>query len=551
MFTLTIPVVDFMSGAPIVGAEISLHIRFAAYAVSVPPVQGTPYKLPSRFFLWREMTIDKLISPADGVCRVAVDLRAAYDAADLPANVQPINPLPLVVTATLRIPWLEFTRTVAFSDRDIEREWVMDQDPDVYSIDGVFAKAIRIEYAAAIVGHVTTTSATLWFNLHGSVLPGYSYVCDVTKGGTLLQSYPVNFHRPHEVSAANIGVVLVEHLPASSAFEFNLRLQTGVDATSGLVLAQGSFKTAPADSEPMRLMFGSCHTPTSPRSLNRWDELARRRDADLMLLIGDQIYGDVPEEVAEKMKHQSTAAWRDFYTDLYHAYWTRRSVREVMRRTPTYMILDDHDVVDDYGIVSLPPNQVEGALDVYRIFQQAHNPGLIDGPIHYSFRWGSAAFFMMDDRTKRVPPEFPALKGPLPPGFPDNYPLTEDVVMGIEQLDDFRKWAFSPEAQSADVIFFVAPVPIAFLPVEEVQRLIRQLQEQAADVGAHGGGILGAFGGAALGFALGGPGGAVVGGFAGYAAGAYGGEKLADSKARAKIAEEGFANLTDNDLADM
>ena len=74
-------------------------------------------------------------------------------------------------------------------------------------------------------------------------------------------------------------------------------------------------------------------------------------------------------------------------------------IRELMGRVPTYMILDDHEIKDDWGTASplpLEPGREDGALRAYRAFQHSHNPDgqNPDRPYYYNFRQGPAAFFV-------------------------------------------------------------------------------------------------------------------------------------------------------------
>jgi hypothetical protein len=200
------------------------------------------------------------------------------------------------------------------------------------------------------------------------------------------------------------------------------------------------------------------------------------------VLTGDQIYGDGIE--------QKWPAEDDFtrYLLRYQQLWAHRPTRQVLRSGPTYMILDDHDVADDFGIANLDDLKVQGALDAYRLFQHSHSPSRLTGPpFHYSFRWGPAAFFVMDGRTQRGE------------GSP---------VFGTRQLRDLQDWATSPETRAADIIFFVAPVPLALLPTEIIRKVALELVEEAATAG---GATLGTLVGLGVGLAVAGPFGAAAG----------------------------------------
>ena len=79
-------------------------------------------------------------------------------------------------------------------------------------------------------------------------------------------------------------------------------------------------------------------------------------------------------------------------------------MREVLRRTPTYMMLDDHEVADDWGVINNDAawlERVDRALQAYRLFQRPTESKYPLPPFHYSFRRGFASFFILDCRSVR------------------------------------------------------------------------------------------------------------------------------------------------------
>src|SRR5690606_12077290 len=94
----------------------------------------------------------------------------------------------------------------------------------------------------------------------------------------------------------------------------------------------------------------------------------------------------------------------------------------------------------------------EGAKKSYQIFQQSHNPGGRDGTFHYDINIGNSAFYFMDSRGERAESEV--------------HPL-----FGDKQWADFKKWSESEKTKNSDLIFFIAPVPLALLPVRELIKL--------------------------------------------------------------------------------
>jgi phosphodiesterase/alkaline phosphatase D-like protein len=334
---------------------------------------------------------------------------------------------------------------------------------------------------------------------------------------------------PFDAATGQTATVEVEGLDPATGYTFELLLrkvgQLDIPKT-GLPLVRGRFTTASGDPDHLRFAFSSCHYPTVTTSLKRWEALAATAsDLDLVLLIGDQIYGDEVELITEQLlpngeknEDPTIDEWFNEYLWFYHRWWSYRVMRDLFRSTPIYMTLDDHEIMDDWGSPAVEssgaqpvnPNdpkvrkRFDAAVKAYRFFQVAHNPGGLSGspsgPFHYSFRRGPASFFVMDNRTAR--------------GIDPNFP-----ILGAEQFAAMQAWANDPQTQEADVIIFVAPVPIAVFPIEELQRLADAVESA---LGAAAGGLLGGF--------LAGPLGAGVG--------AYVGAKISDATGGFGIIDE-------------
>jgi hypothetical protein len=321
----------------------------------------------------------------------------------------------------------------------------------------------------SLVGHTTPETARLWFHLPFEPAADHSFTCHVAAAGDGLPPAAGPLDPATDLGpgfeltfdpASNTAVARTTGLLPGRTQDYALVLQRGIDR---FVLAGGRFATPAADQRDLAFAFGSCHlpvvtgTPDEPssealRSLELWQRLDERDDSELLLLIGDQIYGD---GIEEKWPDED-----DFsrYLRRYRQLWAHRPTRSVLRSIPTYMILDDHDVADDFGLGDLDDNKVDGALLAYRVFQHAHGPSdSLSAPFHYSFRRGPAAFFVMDGRTQRGE------------GTP---------VFGQRQLADLRAWAGHPDTRAADLIFFVAPVPLALLPSETIRKIVDELTEE-------------------------------------------------------------------------
>jgi PhoD-like phosphatase len=382
-------------------------------------------------------------------------------------------------------------------------------------LDAVVDADVFVDFAMAIVGDTTHNAARLWFAWNGRI-PGGWFACEIGKlpprhtvkpdptqpvaDGFIepLPPLPVPWALPvsFDSERSNTAIVQIEDLLPATRYRYKLRYAAagGIGPGLGRIVATGEFTTTAVSPRRLSLVFGSCHQPVIEEDLHRWEALALRQDYDLLLLIGDQIYEDY-----------IWANWDQRYRSQYRQYWAYRPMRQVLRRTPTYMIFDDHEVKDDWG-TNFPRTQKDrdrerAALRAYEIFQHSHNPMGLEGGssaerppgervYHYHFRRGPFAFFMMDVRSnRRIPDRLPPPRPPGPdwrgwsPRIPRKDPPDEFEVLGQKQLEAFETWANS-EARQADVVFVVTPVPIAYLPAEEVRRLLDVLKDAGADLGA-------------------------------------------------------------------
>jgi len=418
------------------------------------------------------------------------------------------------------------------------------EGPDLLSEDDTITRSLSVDLAKSIVGETTTNQVTLWFNLHSEIIENRNYICEVIRESSQTESFIINLPVLFGTNnfKSKIAVVTASGLDEGTEYRYVLYLRPENNNSSGAgrVLARGKFTTYESNSNKLSFVFGSCHYPGSGSSLERWQHLAARTDYDFMLLIGDQIYGDNIKTLGSD--------WFERYENRYHQLWTYWPMREVMRRTPVYMILDDHEITDDFGTVSLDSTEKEAmrtaGLQMYKEFQQSHGPARAENDIHYySFNRGPASYFMLDNRTQRS----------IPPDGQD-FP-----VLGADQMKAFRDWSRSSPARDADIIFLISPVPIAWLPVEKLRELLKDFEKNAGTtggvIGGGAGGIGGALIGGLVGFLVGGPPGAAIGagigGAVGTGAGAVGGHYVGHGIAEGKLNANQLGNLTDRDLADM
>jgi alkaline phosphatase D len=128
---------------------------------------------------------------------------------------------------------------------------------------------------------------------------------------------------------------------------------------------------------------------------------------DGLVMVGDQIYAD-------DLNFVSPDTAIDDYLTRYRSVFSQPYLRQLMASVPTYMVLDDHEIednwpskADDEDWTTLYP----AAIHAYQIYQCSHSPlfelgddGRIDGTLDkfwYSFQDGCCEWFVMDSRTER------------------------------------------------------------------------------------------------------------------------------------------------------
>ena len=294
------------------------------------------------------------------------------------------------------------------------------------------------------------------------------------------------------------GIVEFDGLKADQRYEFEMGWLSGDDDNSlgADVLAgldwtnasQGSVKT-PEDDDvaDISFVFGSCRylvfLAGAPRFRKRGDRAFREirnqinegTRTDLIFMVGDQIYADDLDFIAPDRTLKD-------YRKRYRAVFRRPHMRALMANLPTYMILDDHEIINNYSLdwknhqnprkAKKRHDQVVVALETYRSYQVIHGPafdldkteGFENTPYDfwYSFELRGASFFAMDTRTERTrrtnpprvvsPTQLQALKSWLSdssrttkakfvvgsiPFFPDKVGENEDKWQAfVEQRDD-------------------------------------------------------------------------------------------------------------------
>lgn len=205
---------------------------------------------------------------------------------------------------------------------------------------------------------------------------------------------------------------------------------------SGRELGAGSFETAPASAadtpERFSIAVMSCHQPFdhagrvmpgSEQMLRAARRVFERHQTKLVFMVGDQLYSDHPPSLSlfdqayfarlglpgESIFDCTAEQVRAIYQQRYRHFWNVEPWQALHARYPCYLILDDHDVVDNWG--SDPEHQEPrwqafraGSERAYfdyqgsRVLPIEHPTG--EG-FSYSVAYGHTAAFVFDIRTQR------------------------------------------------------------------------------------------------------------------------------------------------------
>ena len=203
------------------------------------------------------------------------------------------------------------------------------------------------------------------------------------------------------------------------------------------LVGDGRFQTAPASPadtpETFSFAIMSCNQPFDSHGRIRTDarEMLRaasrvleQHDCKFILFMGDQMYSDMPVSLSlfnpkhfssvappgrERILDCTTDEVRKLYQRRYRHFWNIAELHAIVGRYPCYLILDDHDIVDNWG--SHPDHLLpewrslgEGARWAYYDYQTPHlspRTESLPSSFHYELTYGHTSIFVMDLRSER------------------------------------------------------------------------------------------------------------------------------------------------------
>lgn len=257
-----------------------------------------------------------------------------------------------------------------------------------------------------IIGHTTHNSATIW--IRGDHRYSHGFV--TVEGPGKKQTKHVLLEQRHGFTSVAIFKGLKPRTQYTCKVGFGDSHTASEPERVDYGHCTGKFKTFPKLESMVgpKFLLGSCNLHSlgplqSPdKVFKRLGAIAETEKTDFMIHCGDQIYYDVP-----RTPQPSAESYRAKYLD---AWGDSRPTRKFLTTRPHYMILDDHELVNNFSndmqspIRDTPLEVFKTfALKTYREFQHIHSPGNHgNSALHYDFSFGSHRFYMLDARSERI-----------------------------------------------------------------------------------------------------------------------------------------------------
>lgn len=251
-----------------------------------------------------------------------------------------------------------------------------------------------------ILGHTTTDSVRIWTRAIARWPVVFVEVLDAGDN-VIWQSERIMT----DADDFHIAIVECTGLQPGQRYRAKLHLLKTTAPDSERIRQQyceGNFRTF--TDRPFSFVFGSCNLHSMgliarpDRAWTRISQIAKAANASFMLHCGDQIYADIPFSPKPSLSH-----YRNKYLD---AWMDCVPTQRVLTELPHYMILDDHEIDNDFdldGQKSMRNREslLNVASQTYWEFQHSHNPPTPKGVFYYSFSCGGSEFFVLDTRTHR------------------------------------------------------------------------------------------------------------------------------------------------------
>jgi len=353
--------------------------------------------------------------------------------------------------------------------------------------------AVRAPGLGPIIGHTTDTTCRVWIRGHDSGDDRTIGIAVLQRDGVSLPATAQYFRlkREHDRTGTadfkdltpdtTYGVLVASlTLHTEDPLEVNSDddVWTSLPAAAGWVgqleklgreEAGGSFTTFPAaELHSLSFVFGSCRYPGVLWQKKKADIIFRSIHERIhqavgprprfFMMVGDQIYADVLPKDWGLTVADTEEEFRERYLSAFGA----PNTRTLLAHTPTYMILDDHEIEDNWvqgRIGSAAKRKLfHIAVQAYRSYQWSHSPRNFGELLYYDFDVGKFPFFVIDGRTQRIRDD-------------DDYDLSDNHLLGRPaegkpykgQIDELCDWLRAQQSAHGNRPKFVVTASV-FVP---------------------------------------------------------------------------------------
>ena len=237
--------------------------------------------------------------------------------------------------------------------------------------------------------------------------------------------------------------------------------------------AEAKFTTFPSQEAPLdglSFILGSCRYPGLLWKVKHADQIfgplrqeaARKRNGvqpSFVLMVGDQIYADM----FNRLLPIGLADTFEEFQERYITAFGSTNMRKLLRSTPTYMILDDHEIEDNWTQDRFYDGSrrflFNLAINAYMSYQWSHGPRIFGNRLFYSFDCGNYPFFVLDVRTQRFMDD-------VRHDLTDNHMLGRPSLNPREepnQIDRLLSWLSEQQEKHGDAPKFIVSSSV-FVP---------------------------------------------------------------------------------------
>ncbi len=241
--------------------------------------------------------------------------------------------------------------------------------------------------------------------------------------------------------------------------------------------SEARFKTFPEQADDLSFILGSCRYPGLLWKVKEADQIfgplwneaqgegpelpgdpTKREPVSFVLMVGDQIYADMLNRSISLARADTFAEFQERYLTAFGS----RNMQALLRQIPNYMILDDHEIEDNWTqdrISDVASREIFNlAMSAYLSYQWSHGPRTYGHRLFYQFECGGYPFFVLDTRTQRFMDDDPTSLG-------DNHLVGRPSLDPLEpsQLDLLLQWLENCQKSSGNIPKFIVSSSV-FVP---------------------------------------------------------------------------------------